>query len=75
MVTDKMKELGIIDEQCECGHLRSDHGVTTDTGGVHPENLTDYEMAGGGKCRAKDCGCGIFTWKSWVYEAGREPSR
>jgi len=56
-----MKDLirNVIDEECHCGHLRSQH--------------RDTAQAGHGCC-AK-CDCTKFTWKRFVYELASLPTR
>lgn len=44
----------IVDEMCECGHLRSAH--------------MDTFSVGHGRCRVPLCDCKKFTWKEFVYE-------
>jgi len=46
----KAEELGIINEKCSCGHLRSDH--------------EDTFSIGHGRCTK--CSCKQFTWIGWV---------
>ena len=49
----KAEELGIIDEKCSCGHLRSDH-------------INSAFQIGHGFCCV--CGCKQFTWIGWVKD-------
>ena len=45
----------IIDEICQCGHLRSAHA--------------DRHQTGHGACSFGMCDCSQFTWKDFVYKA------
>jgi hypothetical protein len=42
----------VVDEQCSCGHKRSQH--------------EDRFSLGHGYCL--DCNCKQFTWTKWIYE-------
>jgi len=47
----------IVDEKCECGHLKSEHG---------PSIIQGMEIEGGhGECQK--CQCAQFTWEEFVY--------
>jgi hypothetical protein len=41
----------VVDEECACGHRRTEHGPTL--------------AFGHGTCRR--CPCVLFTWMRWVY--------
>ena len=47
----------VIDEKCECGHLKTQH-------------KTGNFAVGHGAC--KECLCKQFTWSGWVTEADRK---
>lgn len=54
----------IVDERCECGHLRSQHGNTV--------------AKGHGACTCasgvmEHCPCSKFTWVGFVYGEKRKP--
>lgn len=49
----------IVDEKCECGHLRSSHY------GIGP-------VAGHGGCGQPSCDCQKFTWTGSVEAAKRK---
>jgi hypothetical protein len=58
------KNMEIIDERCDCGHLRSQHG--------------DRFAKGHGACTAasgvmEHCPCNQFTWIGFVYASKRRP--
>ena len=48
-----MNKEDIIDEMCQCGHLKSEH------------NTTIVFAPGHGSC--KNCECKQFTWKKIIY--------
>jgi hypothetical protein len=53
--------LWVVDEVCQCGHARKDHGsklIRCDARQVRQSNE--------GSC-TRDCDCKAFTWASWAY--------
>ena len=54
-----MRQRYVIDEECHCGHLRSQH--------------QDTLQAGHGACTK--CSCPNFTWKRFVYALASLPTR
>lgn len=48
----------IVDEQCSCGHNRSNHGNTL--------------APGHGECLRDDCNCRKFTWTEMVFGRTRK---
>ena len=56
-MADKFNWDNVVDENCNCGHLRSDHRD------LHP-------VFAKGKGACKKCKCERFTWISFVMKDG-----
>ena len=49
----------VVDQRCDCGHLRSQHGDTI--------------AKGHGRCAVASCSCSKFTWASFVTAPAAQP--
>lgn len=52
----------VVDEMCECGHLKSDHGSLNRRINDRVVRLSRDE----GSCCKGKCKCPHFTWERWV---------
>jgi hypothetical protein len=52
-----------IDERCQCGHPRTEHGILMSQIGE-----VVMQQDGLGRCQVSDCHCDKFRRHGWVFE-------
>jgi hypothetical protein len=60
----------IKDEQCVCGHLKSEHTSVSyflkpEKDGIVPKH---HREKGCGRCSKPDCECMHYVWKKFVFK-------
>lgn len=55
----------VMDEMCQCGHLKSDHGSLTVK--LRQSQGRSYRLPDDGSCCAPGCGCKKFRWARFVF--------
>lgn len=53
----------VVDEKCECGHSKSEHGSQS-----RAKNGEFLRLPHEGSCCGDLCACSQYTWAGWITE-------